>query len=160
MVCSTAPEHDADHGEANERRNGGGVAQVARQALVATDLGERPLDDPTFWQNFKSGSFRSLNDLQSPNAGAPYGQCHLTSGVAAISENAFDEREQASCPAQQVENIITVPNIGRMNDDVQQEAQRVNQDVSLATLDLLARAVARRIDPSPLFACLWLSASR
>ena len=45
----------------------------------------------------------------------------------------------------------TVLNIGRMNDDVQQEAQRVDQDVPLATLDLLARVVARRIEPSPPF---------
>ena len=50
---------------------------------------------------------------------------------------------------QQVESTITVLNIGRMNDDVQQEAQRVDQDVPLATLDLLARVVARRIEPSP-----------
>jgi hypothetical protein len=29
-----------------------------------------------------------------------------------------------------------------MNDNIQQEAQRVDQDVPLATLDLLARVVA------------------
>jgi hypothetical protein len=39
--------------------------------------------------------------------------------------------------------------IGRMNDDAQ--AQRVDQDAPLATLDLLARVLARRIEPSPLF---------
>src|SRR3954464_8524093 len=39
----------------------------------------------------------------------------------------------------------------RMDDDVQQEAQRVDQDVPLATFDLLARVVARRIEPSPPF---------
>jgi hypothetical protein len=42
-----------------------------------------------------------------------------------------------------------VLNIGGMNDDVQQETQRVDQDVPLATLDLLARIVARRIEPRP-----------
>jgi hypothetical protein len=31
---------------------------------------------------------------------------------------------------------ITVLNISRMNDDAQQEAQRIDQDVPLATLDL------------------------
>jgi predicted lipid carrier protein YhbT len=44
-----------------------------------------------------------------------------------------------------------VLNIGGMNDDVQQETQRVDQDVPLATLDLLARIVARRIDAKTLF---------
>ena len=74
MVCSKAPEHDADHGETDKGSNGGGIAlEVARQAPVAADPRERPLDDPAFWQNLKSGSIRSLDDLQSPNAGAPYG---------------------------------------------------------------------------------------
>ena len=71
--------------------------------------------------------------------------------VSAISKNAFDEREQSSRPAQQVNSAITVLNIGGMDDDVQQKAQRVDQDVPLATLDLLARVVARRIEPSPPF---------
>jgi hypothetical protein len=41
-----------------------------------------------------------------------------------------------------MESTITVLNVSGMNDDVQQEAQRVDQDVPLATLDLLARVVA------------------
>jgi hypothetical protein len=39
----------------------------------------------------------------------------------------------------------------RMNDEVQQEAQRVDQDVRFATFDLLARVVARRIERRPPF---------
>jgi len=152
VVCGKPPEHDADHGEADERNDGGRIAfEVARQAAVATDPCERPLDYPAFWQNLKSSSVRSLDDLQSPSPGAPYGQCHLASGISAISKNAFDEREQSSCPAQQMESTITVLNIGRMNDDIQQEAQRVDQDVPFATLDLLARVVARRIERRPPF---------
>ena len=42
-------------------------------------------------------------------------------------------------------------NIGGMNDNVQQETQRVDQDVPLATFELRARVVARRIEPSPPF---------
>lgn len=38
----------------------------------------------------------------------------------------YDEREQTSRPTQQMEGIITVVNIGGMN-DVQREAQRVEQ---------------------------------
>jgi hypothetical protein len=39
-----------------------------------------------------------------------------------------------------MEGAITILNISRMNDDVQQEAQRVDQDVPFATFDLLACA--------------------
>jgi len=35
-----------------------------------------------------------------------------------------------------VEDAIAVLNVGGMNDNVQQETQRVDQDVPLATLDL------------------------
>ena len=148
----TSGEHDADHGETNEGSHGCGVAfEVAGQASIATDPGERPLDNPPFGQNLKSGSVRSLDDLQSPSTGAPHRHRHFASGISAISKNAFDEREQSSRPTQQLQGAITVLNIGGMNDDVQQEAQRVDQDVPLATLDLLARVVARRSSQDPLF---------
>ena len=52
---------------------------------------------------------------------------------------------------QQLEGAVTVLNIGGMNDDIQQETQRVDQDVPLATLDLLARVVARRVERRPPF---------
>ena len=50
-----------------------------------------------------------------------------------------------------MEGSITVLNISGMNDHVQQETQRVDQDVPLATLDLFARVVARRVERSPPF---------
>ena len=161
-VCSCkAPEHDADHGEADECGNCCGIAlKVAGQTAVATDPGKRPLDNPSLGQNFEAAGIRSLHDLQFPCSCAPDDERHLLTGIATISKNALDEWEQSSRPAQQMECSVTVLNIGRMDDDVQQETQRVDQDVPLATLDLLARVVARRIEPSPLFASLWLFASR
>ena len=76
---------------------------------------------------------------------------HLRACVSAISKDTLDEGKQSPCPAQQMEGAVTVLNISRMNDDVQQEAQRVDQDVPLATFDLFARVVARRIERSPPF---------
>jgi hypothetical protein len=55
------------------------------------------------------------------------------------------------CPTQQLGRTVTVLNISRMYDDAQQQAQRVDQDVPLATFDLLARVVARRIERRPPF---------
>ena len=121
------------------------------QAAIATDPGERPFDNPPFGQDLEARNFGSLHDLQLPCSCAPDNERHLLSGIAPISKDAFDEREQSSCPAQQQEGAVTVLNIGGMNDNVQQEAQRVDQDVPLATLDLLARVVARRIEPRPPF---------
>jgi hypothetical protein len=142
-IYGKSSEHDADHSEADEGGDGWCVAfEVASQAAVATDPRERPLDNPSFGQHLESSGIRSLDDLQSPGTGAPHGHSHLASRVSAISEYAFNERKQASRPPQQMESTITVLNVSGMNDDVQQEAQRVDQDVPLATLDLLARVVA------------------
>jgi hypothetical protein len=63
----------------------------------------------------------------------------------------LDERKHSSRPAQQLEGTVTILHISRLHDDAQQEAQRVDQDVPLATCDFLARVVARRIEPSPPF---------
>jgi hypothetical protein len=45
----------------------------------------------------------------------------LFSGISAIGENALDERDQSARPAQKMECSITVLNVGRMNNDVQQD---------------------------------------
>jgi len=84
----------------------------------------------------------SLHDFQLPSPGPPHNERHLVSGISAIGKNALDEREQSARPAQKMECSITVLNVGRMNNDVQQETQRIDQDVPFATLDLLARVVA------------------
>ena len=147
-----ASQHDTDHGEADKGSDGAGVAfEVASQATVTTDPRERSFDDPPFRQHLKSSSVRSLDDLQPPGTSAPHDERHLLSRIATVGKDALDEGEQSACPAQQMECSIAVLNVGGMNDNVQQETQRVDQDVPLATFDLLARVVARRIEPSPPF---------
>ncbi len=42
-----------------------------------------------------------------------------------------------------------------MNDDMHQQAERVDEDVALLALDLLARIVAGRVDPRPPFSALF-----
>ena len=151
-ICSKSPEHDADHGETNERSDGYCVAfEITSQTTIATDPGERPFDNPSFGQDLEAGGVGSLHDLEPPCSGAPDDECHLLPRVSAISKDALDEREQSSRTAQQLEGPVAVLNIRRVNNDAQQEAQRVDQDVPLATFDLLARVVARRIEPSPPF---------
>ena len=93
-ICSKSPEHDADHGEADECSNGRCVAfEVASQATVTTDPRECSFDDPPFRQHLKSSSVRSLDDLQAPGTSAPHRHRHLASRVSAVGKNAFDERE-------------------------------------------------------------------
>src|ERR1700751_423057 len=83
------------------------------------------VDDPSLGQDFESGSMGSLDDFQLPCPGAPHNERRLVSGISAIGENTLDERKQSARPAQKTECSITVLNVGRMNNDVQQETQRI-----------------------------------
>jgi hypothetical protein len=107
--------------------------------------------NPAFGQDLEARHIGSLHDLQPPCPSAQRDERHLRACISAISKDTFDEGKQSSRPAQQLEGTVAILNISRMDDDVQQEAQRVDQDVPLATFDFLARVVARRIEPSPPF---------
>ena len=89
----------------------------------------------------------TLDDLQDPGAslGDGCGQCR--SLVAGIGEDALDEGEAAArAPVEDEPGAIAILHIGRMDDDVQQETERVDEDVPLAARDLLARIVALRVE--------------
>ena len=89
----------------------------------------------------------TLDDLQSPGAGLGDGCSERRSLVGGIGEDALDEGEAAArAPIEDEACAIAVLHIARMDDDVQQEAERVDEDVPLAARDLLARIVALRVE--------------
>ena len=143
-----ASEHDADHGETDEGRGGSRVAlEVARQAAIVADPGEGALDDPAFGQDDEAMQFVALDDLQPPGAGLGDGGGGLRSLVAGIGEDALDEREEAArAPIENEPRTIAILHVGRVDDDVQQEAERVDENMPLAARDLLARIEALRVE--------------
>jgi hypothetical protein len=50
---------------------------------------------------------------------------------------------------------VAILDIGGMNDSVEQQTQRIYENVALLALDLLARIVAMRIDAGPPFSALF-----
>ena len=90
--------------------------------------------------------FVALDDLDHPMAGVGSGSRGAWSLVAGIGEDALDEGEEAAGAS--IENQprpVAVLNIGGMDDDVQQEAERIDQDMALAPGDLLARIKPLRV---------------
>ena len=88
----------------------------------------------------------TLDDLQDPGAGLGDGCGQRRSLVAGIGEDALDEGEEAAGAS--IENQprpVAVLNVGGMNDNVQQKAERINQDMALAPGDLLARIKPLRV---------------
>ena len=89
----------------------------------------------------------ALDDLQRPSAGLGDGRSRLRSLVAGVGEDARDEGEKATRAAVEDERrAVAVLHVGGVDDDVDQEAERVDEDVALAARDLLARIVALRVE--------------
>lgn len=148
-----APQHESDHGEADEGGGGAGVSlEVARQAAIAADPCEGALDDPTLGQHHELVRFVALDDLDHPTPRAGGGFCHARALITGIGEDALDEGKEAACaPVEDQPRAVAILHIGRMDNDVQQEADRVDEDVPLAARDLLTRIIALRVERRPPF---------
>ena len=102
----------------------------------------------------------AFDDFQLPGAGLGDDCSHLRPLVAAIGEDALDEGEQTTGSTQQQIRAVAILHVGGMDHDVQEEAERIDEDMPLAARDLLARIEALRIDRRPPFCAplaLWLS---
>ncbi len=134
--------------------------EVAGEAPVAADPGEGSLHDPPFRQDNEAVRVGALDDLQRPATGRGDGRRPLWSLVAGIGEDGLDEGERPARRAKQLAGAVAVLHVGGMDDDAQQQAERIDEDVALAPRDLLARIEALAVERSPPFCAplaLWLS---
>jgi len=134
--------------------------EVAGETAVAADPGKGALDNPALGQDDEAMEIGTLDDLQLPRPGLGDSRRRFLALIAGVSEDALDEREHAARSAQQQDRAVAILDSGGMDDDVQQETQRVDENVALAARRLLARVVARRIERGPPFEApraVWLS---
>ena len=126
--------------------------EVFGETAAAADPGERAFDDPALGKNDEAMQLVAFDDFDGPGADLCDGGSHRLSLVAGIGEDALDEREQtARAAVEDQADAIAVLHVGGVNDDVQQEAERVDKNVPFAALDLLARVIALRVDRGPPF---------
>ena len=101
------------------------------------------------------------DDLQDPTAGTRSNQCGAGALISGIGKDLDNERPQRSGSSiEHKRSAIAILNIGRVDCDAQQQAERINEDVPLAPRDLLARIVTLRVKRGPPFCAalaLWLS---
>ena len=109
--------------------------------------------DPSFRQHLEADCIvGSLDDVDYPGARSSCSGSRFRTLVAAVGVDAFDKGKQAARAAvEDQRNAVAILDVGGMNGDAQQEAERVDQDVPLATRNLLARIVALRIERRPPF---------
>jgi len=80
--------------------------------------------------------------------------------IAGVSEQRLQERIHPEQGRKQQDAAVAILDVSGMNDGVQQQTQRIYQNVALLALDLFARIIAMRIDADPPFSALftlWLS---
>lgn len=135
--------------------------EIPGQTPVAADPGKRTLDDPTLRYDDELVQLVALHDLDDPVSGAGRSQSDARSLIPGIGEDAKDEGEQGARPLGQNQcGAVTVLDIGGMNGDAQQEAERIDEDMAFAPRDLLGRVKPLRIEQSPPLGApfaLWLS---
>ena len=80
----------------------------------------------------------------------------LVAGIAAIGEDMAQPWEAIPDGFEHIDGPIPVLDIGGMDEDEDEVAAGIGQDVALATLDLLARIIAAN-PPLSVVLTLWLS---
>ena len=149
--------HQVDHGEIDHRFAAGCQHFVVlAQSSVSTKPAEGPLHHPSSGQHHETHDIiAALDNLQHPAAYAlrPIDQFPR---VAAIRPDQFQSRVQAPQLAEDEFGSVSVLNVRSMNGDRQDQAEDVNNNMPLATVDLLARVVPSRPPFSVVFT-LWLS---
>ena len=156
-------QHEADRGEADERDSvAREIFKILGQTTAAIEPSQSPLNDPTFGKHLEPWCLIGPLDDLDHEVGKDFRHRALKVRplVAAIGEKPTQEREQAEQRGENQHTAIAVLNVRRMNDGMEQETYRIDQDMPLLALDLLARIVAMRIDAGPPFSALftlWLS---
>ena len=92
--------------------------------------------------------FDALDDLEGPRAGVGGGLGGPRPLIAGIGEDALDERERAARLPQNLVHAIAILDVGGVDDDTQEEAERVDKDVPLAPRDpnYVVRKLAEALD--------------
>ena len=80
--------------------------------------------------------------------------------IGAVGKQLFEEWKLTEQRCQQYDAAIAILNASGVNDGVQQQTQRIDENMPLLALDQLAGIEAGRIDADPPFSALftlWLS---
>lgn len=113
--------------------------EVLCQHSASPEPREGSLHDPPARQDFEAfGLVRALDDFQRELSDLLQCAPQLRPGIAAIGEDMAQPRPRFENGLQDSWRAVAVLNVGGMDDEPDQQAERVNDDVALAAHDLLA----------------------
>lgn len=126
--------------------------EVLGKPATSADPCKSSFDDPSLGQDLELRNVVAVNNFNGPRTGFCDGSGELWSLIAGIGKDPLDERKHAARAA--IENqgcAVAVLHICGMDDDIQEEAKRVDKNVPFAAFDLFARVIARWIERTPPF---------
>ena len=117
---------------------------------------------PPAWQDLEPvGRIRPLHDRDGkPRQCLRQRVTEFRPLISTVGEQLLKERIKAEHGGHDIHPTVTILDVRRMNDRVQQQSYRIDEDMPLLSLDLLAGIVTIRIDAGPPFSALftlWLS---
>ena len=130
---------------------------IDAQAPAADQPAQGSLDDPSFGKHLEALRLgAALDDLQAPVAEGRHDRRQFLAGIGAVGPDHREPREQRRQAAQDEDRAIAILDVGGMNDDLEDQAEGIDDDVSLAALDLFPGVEAAGPPFSASFT-LWLS---
>lgn len=135
---------------------------VLRQASAAVKPSNRSFDDPALGKDDEAlGRIGSLDDLDlQAAADATQAGLKIWPLIGPIGIEFAQKRMQAKQGRHDPDAPVTILDVARMHDGVQQQTLCVYKDMALLAFDLLTGVIARRVNRRPPFSALltlWLS---
>ena len=129
------------------------IFPVLGEPATAVEPGDCALDDPALWQNDEAlGQIATTDDLGYQ---ARHGDRHAVlkqwSGIGGVGKQLLEKRELSEQGSDDHQPAIAILHVGRCHQRVQQQPQRIDEDVTLLALDQLAGIEPMGIDARPPF---------
>ena len=117
--------------------------EILCQSATATEPCESTFDNPSAWQNFEAlRRVRTLDDFYRPFADALQSLAQFISSIATIGKDMAQPGIARTDRSKNAGGAIAILNAGFVNDESDQVALGVGDDVALTALDSLARIKA------------------
>ena len=150
-------QHEADGCEFQEREGAAvEIFPVLGEATAAVEPGDRAFDDPTLGQLYEPLGLRGSFDDFGFDTGQDFGERVAEDWplIGAVGEQPLQEWKLTKQRRQQQDAAVAILNTGGMNDGVQQQTQRIDENMPFLALDQFARIKPVRIDVRPPFSAL------
>jgi hypothetical protein len=122
---------------------GDGSLGVLCEPAAAAEPGEGQLNHPSSRQDFEAlRMIGALDDLEGPSSNLAEAPLEFLAAISAIGEDVTQPGIAVANGVQHLDGTVPILDIGAVDDEPDQTAECVRQDVSLAALDLLASVEA------------------